>query len=447
MTITLRTLFASIGAILIAVYVTDVFLSIKNSPSVAPAHGTSIASGSQSGTYHRFATTFSSVGENFVDVKITNGSIENLELLRAGEVDFAIIQSDAAHFAYHGLKNITEQKNIRLVAPLFEERIRLYIIDDGSIDSLRDLFDQNICVGAVGSGTYFNAVSVLNEIGLIADVDFNPIYVNSTECLEIAKRMKISAIFQTSHFPLNHPNHYKEKILPLSVIDKVIERNSYYRRHVTATDYHLAVDAYLVATTETSNVESRRVVYSLQKNWNDLRSQIPSLPEEISSKFGGDIPKHNGVVALLGKGSSARTGLFLSPWVLSFWIGLLLLCLYAERQKSTYNRLGERTLDAWAEHLIINIIGKFSQILIAISIAFFAIVVAVFALKFSESVHAKAEGVQSQFLDLNFVDSLMWLFSYISSGFTAEGIYPSSTIGQLVVALLAIAVKCGQQKS
>ena len=439
MSIRLRTFLLTIISLLASVYVVDFFLSIKNSPEHPPTKGTRIAAGAPSGTYYDFTKKLSDAAGGFATIIKTAGSVENISLLARGEADFAIVQSDTAYFNFKGYKNLREQKTLRLVAPLFEEKIRLYIPVDGSIASLRDLSQKNICVGAIDSGTYLNAIAVLNVIGLIADVDFTPIYANVSKCLKLSETEKISAIFQTSHFPIQKISNFHEKILPLSVIDKVLESQPYFRRITDGAEYHLAVEAYLVTTKGTSKKEASRFVYALTSNWAEMRREIPSLPIKLASAHGKNIPKHSGVRGMLEGEANPGSGLFLSPWLLSFWTILLLLCVYAERQKSTYNRLGESTLDAWADKIIVDFFGKFSQVLIAVCLAFFAIVAAVFLLKFAEQIHANSENIQSQFLDLNFVDSLMWLFSYISSGFTTQGVYPISTVGQIIVSILAIA--------
>lgn len=429
----------TISILLAVIFITDIVLSHNNSPTKLPKQGTKLASGPENGTYSAFSKIFAENVNDFADIKQSNGSINNLDLLKTKGADFAIIQSDTVYFAYNGLKDFKEQKSLRLILPLFEEKVRLFVVNDGSVKSLADLKERNICVGTIDSGTYFNAITLLSGIGLTADFNFIPIYENSASCIQQAKQRDISAFISTSHLPSDNLDGFEEKIIPLSVIDKIIEDQPYFRRMVDGEKYHLAVDAYLVTTKNISNVQATRLAYQLEKNWDNIRREIPTLPKTINGQFRSSIPKHNGVVSFIENGSKKGSSLFLSPLFISIWITLLLLCLFAERHKSTYNRLGESTLDAWAERVIIGFIGKFSQVLIALSIAFFSIIVAVCLLKFAENVHGKAEGVQSPFLDLNFVDSMMWLFSYISSGFTTDGIYPNSVVGQIIVAILAIA--------
>lgn len=113
-----------------------------------------IATASQSGNYHRFGTFLKTYG-NTVDVKLrtTAGSMENLSLLAKGDVDAAIVQSDA--FAVYQKMNKkrlppTEQ------TPLYTEAVQMIANKKSGIHTVKDLLPHGkhiLYIGPKGSGT------------------------------------------------------------------------------------------------------------------------------------------------------------------------------------------------------------------------------------------------------------------------------------------------------
>ena len=71
---------------------------------------------------------------------------------------------------------------------------------DPSITSVADLAGRSICVGDVGSGTYFNTVDILAAYGLTLD-DVNPVYQSFSDSTESLKDGKIDAAVITAGAP------------------------------------------------------------------------------------------------------------------------------------------------------------------------------------------------------------------------------------------------------
>ena len=113
-----------------------------------------IATASQSGNYHRFGAFLKTYG-NTVEVKLrtTAGSMENLSLLAKGDVDAAIVQSDA--FAVYQKMNKkrlppTEQ------TPLYTEAVQMIANKKSGIHTVKDLLPDGkhiLYIGPKGSGT------------------------------------------------------------------------------------------------------------------------------------------------------------------------------------------------------------------------------------------------------------------------------------------------------
>jgi TRAP transporter TAXI family solute receptor len=99
----------------------------------------------------------------------TQGSVENLRMVAAGQIESGIAQSDIASWAYAGTGIFAgdgPMKNLRAIASLFPESLQLVVRDDSAIRTLADLRGKHISLGQVGSGTLADARIVLAAAGL-----------------------------------------------------------------------------------------------------------------------------------------------------------------------------------------------------------------------------------------------------------------------------------------
>ena len=83
----------------------------------------------------------------------TPGSVYNLEALRSGELELAIVQSDVAFDAYSGKGGFSDSpfKNLRSVLVLHPELVT--IVGGAAIHKVSDLLGKRINVGPEGSGS------------------------------------------------------------------------------------------------------------------------------------------------------------------------------------------------------------------------------------------------------------------------------------------------------
>ena len=440
MSLELRRLVATLVVVLVAVFALDTFLTMRQSASPVPLAGTRLAASEPGYTYHEFATGLSASANGFADVVTGSGSVDNIDKVISGEAEFGLAQNDTLLYAFEGMKGMTERPTLRAVLPVFSESVRLYAPKAQGLQTLRGLQGGSVCVGAIGSGSYFNAVAVMQALGFTAGVDFNPVYSNARDCLDsIQSGEDIRALFLTSHKPLQTQGTVSEVALPSSVINGLLETHRVFSLG-TDTDGRprLKVDTYIVTDASTENAQVYAMARTVRAQWPRLRETMPSLPERPMIASRSTIPLHVGARSVAMSRTGGQRSSFFNPLVMFGWLSLLLLCLWAERQKTSYNRLGDTVVDAWAERVIVNLFGRFSRILLGVSAILVFVAFSVMLLRFAESLFSRTTGQPSAFLDLDFGSSLMWLFSYISSGFTTDGVYPISMLGQLIAALLAV---------
>lgn len=84
----------------------------------------------------------------------SGGSIENLDMLRAGKVDFAVVQSDWQHHAFNATSRFKSNPypELRAMFSLHVEPFQIVAAAGSGIKSWSDLDGRRINIGNVGSG-------------------------------------------------------------------------------------------------------------------------------------------------------------------------------------------------------------------------------------------------------------------------------------------------------
>ena len=150
----------------------------------------------------------------------TQGSIENLLAIGAGQLDSGFAQSDVAHWAYAGdapaaaavrcrapaaetqrlasglqlLRNRGAMPNLRLIAALFPEAIHVVVKADSKIRSLKDLRGKRVSLGEPGSGTLADARLVLDAAG-VSECDVTVKFLRLAPAAEALAAGEIDAFF------------------------------------------------------------------------------------------------------------------------------------------------------------------------------------------------------------------------------------------------------------
>ena len=169
--------------------------------TTAQAATLTMGTGGESGTYSAFGGVLASyIGQN-TDVNITvvssGGSAANIsDIVLNGTVELATVQSDVMTYAYEGTNSFEESgamSDFRVLGALYSEAVQIVTCDQNLV-SVSDLAGKNVCVGDIGSGTYYNTIDVLSAYGMTLD-DINPIYQSFGDSTESLKDGKIDAAF------------------------------------------------------------------------------------------------------------------------------------------------------------------------------------------------------------------------------------------------------------
>jgi len=153
-----------------------------------------LATGPESGAYHSLGSALGPLLEagglaSRVEVRSTEGSGENMQLLESGEVDLAIVQSDSEAV-----------ESVRLIATLFDEALHI-LIAPGLADrvaGIGDLDGRRVSLGGATSGTRQVAERVLAhfEVEPAEDLRLGP-----DEALASLETGRIDAVFLLTAVP------------------------------------------------------------------------------------------------------------------------------------------------------------------------------------------------------------------------------------------------------
>ncbi len=179
--------------------------SAASAPAPASVELT-VGTGGSAGTYYGYTGVLSTVVGQKTNVKMTvvetNGSKDNLVNMDAGVYDLATVQSDVMTYAFQGTNSFAESGKIdcfRVLCALYPETVQI-VTTDPAIKSVSDLKGRSVCVGDVGSGTYFNAVDVFKAYDMTID-DVKPVYQSFAASTESLKDGKIDAAFLCAGAP------------------------------------------------------------------------------------------------------------------------------------------------------------------------------------------------------------------------------------------------------
>ncbi|MGJ8569216.1 MAG: TAXI family TRAP transporter solute-binding subunit [Hoeflea sp.] len=102
----------------------------------------------------------------------SHGSVSNVSAIISGGLNSGFSQSDVAYWAYSGTGTFEGQepmRDLRVIAALYPEHVHLIASKASGIASVADLKGKRVSLDKTDSGTYPDALLVLEAFGLSAD--------------------------------------------------------------------------------------------------------------------------------------------------------------------------------------------------------------------------------------------------------------------------------------
>lgn len=114
-------------------------------------------------------------GDVRIAPKNTKGSLENVELLAAGEVDLGMVQGVAAHEAFEGVGR--PALDLKVIAAIYSSPGLFVVGPESEARSVEDLIGKPIAWGTRTSGLTLMAGYAMDGLGLDRDKDFEARYL------------------------------------------------------------------------------------------------------------------------------------------------------------------------------------------------------------------------------------------------------------------------------
>jgi TRAP transporter TAXI family solute receptor len=151
-------------------------LALSATLAAQPRWHVTIAAGAVDGVYYPIAGAMSRITVETgglsvrATVEASGGAVANVQLIRSGEADFALLQNDIAYYAYNGIAlGAFAGKPVKGMAGVFSvypEPVHIVVTQASGVKSVRELKGKRVALGPAGSGTEQNALQILEIYGI-----------------------------------------------------------------------------------------------------------------------------------------------------------------------------------------------------------------------------------------------------------------------------------------
>jgi len=250
-------------------------------------------------------------------VESTGGSVDNINMIRAGDLDMGVVQSDWQYHAYHGTSKFKKAgpfKALRAVFSIYPELFTVVARADSGIKTFADLKGKRVNVGNPGSGQRGTMEVLMAALGWTMK-DFP--FVSELKSSEQSKALcdhKIDAMV----FIVGHPSaSIKEATVTCDsvivsvtgpIVDKLVKDHDYYRTAVIPGGMYrgtphdtktFGVGATFVSSTAVPTSVVYDVVKAVFENFDDFKKLHPAFANLEKSEMVSDglsAPLHSGAL-------------------------------------------------------------------------------------------------------------------------------------------------------
>lgn len=251
-----------------------------------------IATGGTAGTYYPIGGAIADVISKNVEgvnasAQSTGASVANLNMLKEGEVQFAIVQNDITYYAVNGTDMFDKKvDNINAIASLYPETCQFVTLEKSDIRSIADLKGKKVAVGAAGSGVEANVRQILKAYGLTYE-DIDEQFLSFAEGAAALKDGAVDVACLTAGYPTSSvqdvASQHKIRLIPLTndKIDQLIAEYPFYTKTtIPAGTYQgfnediqtVSVMAILVANNKVSDDQAYNITKAIFTNLDKIQA-------------------------------------------------------------------------------------------------------------------------------------------------------------------------------
>lgn len=257
------------------------------SSSGSTSYKVNIGTATTTGVFYPFGAELAKIWSQDVpnvhaSSQVTNGSVQNLQLMKKGQINVAFTTIDVLQAAYNGTGAFKGKpyKDVRVLAGLYPSVAQMVVRKGLGINSVADLKGKGFVPGAPGSSTKVVADEILAAYGL-KESDVHPQYVGFTSAVDLMKNRRVAGAFITAGVPTSAVTQMlataNGELLSLggSQISKMTQKYPYFYKYtIPAGKYDnqpaavntLAQNIMLVVPKSMSDQEAYDLTKALWKN-------------------------------------------------------------------------------------------------------------------------------------------------------------------------------------
>jgi TRAP transporter TAXI family solute receptor len=184
----------------LALIVAAGFLVAYRYVGAPPPRVITIATGAENGAYHAFAQRYAhllAADGITLEAIPTAGTVDNLEMLRRGEVSLALVQGGCASEA--------DRADLQSLGSLFLEAVWVFTPRASPIRQLNELAGKRVAVGPIGSGTQLLARQLLGANG-VSESNATFVYIDTSDVTPLLVRGELDAgmVVASAEAPIVH---------------------------------------------------------------------------------------------------------------------------------------------------------------------------------------------------------------------------------------------------
>lgn len=214
-----------------------------------------LSTGGTAGTYYVVAAAMSSTINNKseainVIAQPSKGSVENLNLANAGEIQMGMSNSDGVYFAANGtnMYEKTGSLNISGLMSLYMSAGQMATLKNSGIETYGDLKGKKVCLGPPSTTIVEMSKAILTEYGIDPEKDITPYYLSFSEGLQKLTDGEIDATFFVAGIPtaamINAASTGNVMLVDVDqdIIDKIAGEMPYYKPYTIPAGTYKGTD-------------------------------------------------------------------------------------------------------------------------------------------------------------------------------------------------------------
>ena len=267
----------------------------------------SFSTGSIGGCFYNIGTDICELLNNHSSIEISptvsEGGIDNIDLVESGEAFIGITQADVAWKAYHGEGVFNNAlKKISPICELFEICLWTVVKKNSRFSKIEDFKGARIAIGTIGGDSSLLAKLVLSEYGFKPG-DYTPYYLSISNALDSLESGEVDVVFYLDKIiepefkelvdkeSVKFVNIDKDKVENIVNVHKFLTLGEVRDPNTSTLINSIKVQAILF----TNNLVSEDIIYevlSVMKKYSHEISYLNLKP--INDNF--DVPVHNGAI-------------------------------------------------------------------------------------------------------------------------------------------------------